>query len=222
MISGIGQSGKSLQLGSNGQQFVKDASQSKDQFLQMLLTQLRYQDPTAPQDADKFGEQITQFGQLEQLFNLNDNVEKLAANSGGDDKLQAVQLIGKTAVVEGNQLQISENGSSQIGVHLPGSTQSLKVHVLNEAGSVVRTLEYQDLPSGNQFIDFDGKSQDGSQLSPGKYYFSAEAVGQDSVPIAVPTLMSGKISDVEFYSDGVLIKSGDMAFNFSDIISVRE
>lgn len=49
----------------------------KNAFLQLMIAQLRYQDPTSPMDTNKFVEQMSTFTTLEQITNLNSNFEKL-------------------------------------------------------------------------------------------------------------------------------------------------
>ena len=49
----------------------------KDAFLQLLVTQLRYQDPLNPQDNSAFIAQMAQFSALEQMQNLNDTMKQL-------------------------------------------------------------------------------------------------------------------------------------------------
>lgn len=43
----------------------------KEQFLQLLVTQMKYQDPLNPTDNTQFVEQLATFSQLEQMQNLN-------------------------------------------------------------------------------------------------------------------------------------------------------
>lgn len=43
----------------------------KEQFLQLLVTQMKYQDPLSPADNTQFVEQLATFSQLEQMQNLN-------------------------------------------------------------------------------------------------------------------------------------------------------
>jgi len=63
----------------------QDDEISKDQFLRLLVTQLRYQDPTQPMENKEFIAQMAQFTALEQTQNLNKSFEKS----------QAISLIGK-------------------------------------------------------------------------------------------------------------------------------
>lgn len=74
----------------------------KEAFLQMLVAQLKYQDPMNPADGTEFASQLAQFSSLEQLTNLNDSIESLAVDT---NSLQAVNLIGKAVSAgEGDSL----------------------------------------------------------------------------------------------------------------------
>ena len=69
----------------------------KDQFLQLLITQLRYQDPISPVDDKEFIAQMAQFGSLEQMQNLNTNMsEMMLAQQKLTSLGQATQMIGKS------------------------------------------------------------------------------------------------------------------------------
>lgn len=52
----------------------------KDAFLNLLVTQLKYQDPLNPMDDKEFISQMAQFSALEQTQNLNDTVSELKDN----------------------------------------------------------------------------------------------------------------------------------------------
>lgn len=47
----------------------------KDAFLQLMITQLRYQDPLDPMDNKDSIAQMAQFSSLEQMQNLNNNMQ---------------------------------------------------------------------------------------------------------------------------------------------------
>lgn len=63
-------------------------------FLQLMLAQLRNQDPTNPMDQSQFLQQQAAFTQIEKLENLT------AAINSNNQVMQASNLVGKTVVVE--------------------------------------------------------------------------------------------------------------------------
>jgi len=48
-------------------------------FLQLLVAQLKNQDPTEPQDPSAFVAQLAQFNQLDQLIGIRQSLKDLAA-----------------------------------------------------------------------------------------------------------------------------------------------
>lgn len=58
-----------------------DTTLGKDAFLQLLVTQLQYQDPTNPMDDTEMVTQLAQFSELEEMENLNTEVRQANANS---------------------------------------------------------------------------------------------------------------------------------------------
>jgi flagellar basal-body rod modification protein FlgD len=52
---------------------------NEDTFLQLLVSQLQYQDPLSPVDSTQFVTQLTGYSQLEQLINIDKNTGPAAA-----------------------------------------------------------------------------------------------------------------------------------------------
>ena len=71
----------------------------KEAFLQLLVTQMQYQDPLDPQDNSEYLAQLAQFSALEQMTNLNDAMKTVtdAVNTINTSILvgQASSLIGQ-------------------------------------------------------------------------------------------------------------------------------
>ncbi len=65
----------------------------KDAFLRLLVTQLRYQDPTKPMEDREFISQLAQFSSLEQMTNVSSG---LASLNQGQGFAQAISLVGHT------------------------------------------------------------------------------------------------------------------------------
>ena len=94
------------------------ASELQNEFLQLLTTQLQYQDPLQPMDNSQFASQLAQFSQLDQLSSLNQEVSNL---SNG----MASSLIGKyvqTADKSPTQVTGISIGNGQVSLLLADNT----------------------------------------------------------------------------------------------------
>ena len=69
----------------------------KDDFLKLLITQLSNQDPTSPMEDTQFISQMAQFSSLEQMTNMNESFNKMAAMI---NSRQATSTLGKTVEVD--------------------------------------------------------------------------------------------------------------------------
>lgn len=82
----------------------KTTTVSKDQFLQILITQLKYQNPLEPLKPDEFLSQLSQLTEVEQLTNIAKNTEELNKSAGKGDIADWLSAVGKKVNVEGNAL----------------------------------------------------------------------------------------------------------------------
>ncbi|HET6151977.1 MAG TPA: flagellar hook capping FlgD N-terminal domain-containing protein [Marmoricola sp.] len=69
------------------------ASDDKDMFLQLLVAQMKYQDPTNPTDSSQFLAQSAQFTELEKMQDVADKTSQLFSASVS---FGASGMIGKT------------------------------------------------------------------------------------------------------------------------------
>src|SRR6202040_2038661 len=71
-------------------------------FLQLLTTQLQNQNPLSPLDTNQFTQQLVEFAGVEQQLNANQSLQTLISLQQTAQSTQALQFVGKTAVVKGN------------------------------------------------------------------------------------------------------------------------
>lgn len=67
----------------------------KDEFLQLLMAQIRNQDPLDPMDDKEFIAQMTTFSSLEQMMNMNNSIQQLVQNQTVSPVIQYSHMIGK-------------------------------------------------------------------------------------------------------------------------------
>ena len=78
----------------------------KDDFLKLMMAQLRYQDPLNPMDSSAYLAQLAQFANVEQLQTANGSLEGLLSAAANDQQLSAAALVGRQVVFENNPLSL--------------------------------------------------------------------------------------------------------------------
>ncbi|WP_116138499.1 flagellar hook capping FlgD N-terminal domain-containing protein [Trinickia diaoshuihuensis] len=94
---------------------------SLQDFLQVLMTQLTYQDPLKPMDNEQFMAQIAQFTTLEETQQMNASIQTLVSNQAVQ---QTVGLIGHTVNFTTQSGPLSGTVQS---IDLSGSTPQLSI-----------------------------------------------------------------------------------------------
>ena len=130
----------------------------KDAFLQLLVTQLKNQNPLDPQDNTAFVAQLAQFSSLEGITTLNDTVNSLSGGLQSSQALQASSLVGRSVIVQTNEAYVDPaSGKPFNGTVVVKDADSKPVITITDAdGEVVRTLEMGSQKAGNADFTWDG------------------------------------------------------------------
>ena len=97
----------------------KDNTLGKEAFLQLLVTQMKYQDPLNPADDTDFIAQLAQFSSLEQLQNLNQSFSDTGA----------LNLVGKTAKVSWEDSTGKKHEVTGVVDYVTRSANKMKVSI---------------------------------------------------------------------------------------------
>ncbi|HEX5050079.1 MAG TPA: flagellar hook capping FlgD N-terminal domain-containing protein, partial [Gammaproteobacteria bacterium] len=101
----------------------------QDAFLQLMVTQLKNQDPFKPLDSGEFLGQLAQFGTVQGLSGLQTSFDGLASSLVSNQALQAASLVGRTALVETDHGAIAAGGSLDGAVDVPAATGGVAVEI---------------------------------------------------------------------------------------------
>lgn len=189
---------------------------SQEYFLQLLVAQLRNQDPLNPMDNAGMTSQIAQINTVQGIHDLNTSVASLISGLGNSQALQAAALVGHQVLAPGSILNLRD-GSAVAGIELPQAVDGISVTIRDGSGVVVRTLELGPQAAGILPFQWNGKADNGSAAVNGDYQFSisATAAGQKVVANA---LTLGTVGSVTPSEQGALLDVNELGrFNFSQI-----
>lgn len=196
----------------------------KDDFMKLLLAQLRNQDPMSPLEGSEFAAQLAQFSSLEQLSNLNENVlQSINANyflTQSINNTLTATLIGKEVKLSGSDLANAGQKDAAIGYKLPASAQSVTVNIYNESGALVRTMEDLPVSTGSHKLSWDFTDNAGNKLPEGKYRFEVSAKNFNNEAMAIESYKIGLISGVKFTDSGTKLLVDGIEYMLSDIMEI--
>ncbi len=218
-ISGISQS----QIAAN-----QTANNSTDQtqtlgqkeFLTLLVAQMQHQNPLSPTESTEWTAQLAQYSQLEQSINMNNTMELLVQGQQNAERLAALSLIGKEALVEGTTFTLA-NEPVAIGYRITGDVTSFEMLIKNSSGKVVASIIPSERGAGNHFVTWDGLDQDGQPLPEGKYSIMIDTRGGEEGEAAmVVPLIRSTVNGVDLGEYGAVLLTSAGKFPLSAVYGV--
>ncbi|NJN50889.1 MAG: flagellar hook assembly protein FlgD [Gammaproteobacteria bacterium] len=151
----------------------------KNQFLELMITQLKHQDPLNPAQNEDFIAQLAQFSSLEGIENLNKSVDSMATAMRATVTMEAAALVGRSVLVPTDRTFMQ--GANLVGsVNVTESTSNLVVEVSSPSGELIRRIDVGPAAVGaNRFL-WDGLDASGEAQSPGVYRIRAYAAQGES------------------------------------------
>lgn len=173
----------------------KDTGQlALEDFMSLMTTQLKNQDPLKPMESGDFLGQIASFGTVSGIADLQDSFSSFAKSMQSDQALQGSSLVGRSVLIPSSIGQMTAEGGLTGQINVAEPVSDLKVTIYNEAGVAVRTL---DMGSGSGYTNFswDGFDDNGTAMPEGVYQFKATGtVNGENTAFATATV--AKVSSV--------------------------
>ena len=177
----------------------KDKELGRDDFLTMMMAQLKYQDPLNPMDGTDFSTQLAQFSSLEQLINLNETMGSLKSSFDKGNESDVVSLVGKKVTGNVDSVELT-NGKAVGGMYTLKSPGNVMITIYDSDGREIRSLFPGQQDPGKYNIKWDGTDNSGNKVKDGSYKYSVMAntgYGFEKVPTSVTGIVDSII-----YNDG--------------------
>ena len=194
----------------------------KNDFLNLLVTQLQHQDPLNPAESTEFTAQLAQFSSLEQLSNINDNLKNMELFQTSVTNSQAVSYIGKEITARGNTVQLESGQPAECHFELADNAALAVISVYDANGGFVTSFETGPLNSGRQSAAWDGTNRDGNLAAPGIYHFEVQAVDTNNQDLSVTPVISAVVTGVSFKDQTASLITGLQTIAINDVIAVSE
>ncbi|QOY70344.1 flagellar hook assembly protein FlgD [Pseudomonas sp. OST1909] len=182
----------------------------KDAFLQLLVTQLKNQNPLSPQDNGAFVAQLAQFSSLEGINTLNDSVNNISSNFSSSQALQASSLVGRSIIIQTDKAMVDTSKSMNGSVEVPSAVGNVSVKITDKDGNVVRTVDMGAQSAGSQSFIWDGKNDKGEVAPAGTYTFNASTKNDKGDSVSLATSLPATVTSVTLSKTG-----GEMLLNLA-------
>ncbi|MWN05114.1 flagellar hook assembly protein FlgD [Gilliamella sp. Pas-s95] len=171
------------------QKSSSDGNSSKelqDNFLTLLIAQMKNQDPTNPMDNSQLTSQLAQINTLAGIERLNTTLGMVSGQIDDSLSVNASNMIGKGVMVPGNKILVAttehdgadtekETVTTPFGFELVRDADSVVITIQDKSGNVVREVDLGAIPAGVSSFTWDGMLTDGTLAPDGSYTFSVNA-----------------------------------------------
>ncbi len=179
----------------------KNEALGQGDFLQLLLTQLKNQDPTSPMEQTEFLTQMAQFSTVDGVQGLQSSMNSLVNTMHSTQALQASSLVGQSVMVAADATHFDGSKLVNGEVDVPLGSSDMKIEISNAAGQVVRTMNVSQLDSGSFKFAWDGSNEAGERQPSGLYQFKVTAlVGSSREQLT--TSLSANVDSVRLGNGG--------------------
>jgi flagellar basal-body rod modification protein FlgD len=195
-------------------------SAAQNQFMTLLVTQMKNQDPLNPMDNSQVTSQLAQLSTVSGINTLNATVQTLLASYQSSQTLQAASMIGQSVLTPGNTMTLA-NGAAPFGVDVTTASGAVQVAIKNAIGTTVDTMNLGPQQVGSMPLAWDGTMASGAKAPDGQYTFSVTASTNGQPTNGASELVYGKVNSVTTGTAGVTLNVENVgAVNLSSVVQI--
>lgn len=175
----------------------------QDVFLELMVTQMKNQNPLNPQENSEFVAQLAQFSSVEGIDKLNNTMNNFVGSFQSSQALQASSMVGRMVKADSEMSYLPQNGLIAGTIDLPATTNDLKMTISDAQGQFVTEVLMGPQEAGQIAFAWDGIDDNGVQHPPGAYRFNVQA-NIDGEPQQLNTALSANVDSVTVGANGAI------------------
>ena len=144
------------------------AADQTQNFLTLLIAQIKNQDPMSPMDASTMTAQMSQLNMVSSMGTMNTSMQAMLSQMQSANFMNQAALIGHSPMVAGSSINYS-GGEVMLGANLANPLQGVVATIKDSSGNIVGTADLGNLNSGMTNFVFDGVDASGEAMPNGIY-----------------------------------------------------
>ena len=181
---------------------AKDKTLDQNDFLKLLTTQLKTQDPFAPVDNSQMVAQMAQFSSVAGISEMNSSLKAMATDISASRLGGAASWIGKSALVSSDIATPVSGGGYAGEITLPSAAKSAQVSFTDADGNILHQSSFGASDAGQLAFSWDGKDADGNTVATGPLAITVTAYAKNGTAMTPTTSTWTPIASVESPSSG--------------------
>lgn len=143
-------------------------------FLQLLVAQMKNQDPTKPADPTEMLGQLAQFSTVSGIQEMQESIADLSAAMRSSQVLGGTSLVGHIVLAEADTAALGETGEVYGTTTVPEGASEVTILIKDSTGQQIGRMQLP-VTEGEQQFTWDGTNGLGERVPPGEYTFEAIA-----------------------------------------------
>jgi len=196
---------------------------SEETFLQLLSTQLQYQDPLEPASDVEFIQQMATFAQLEQQRITNSNLNVIQLYQSSLNNSNALNIVGKEVKLQDGLVEHEGEGQShKVTYQSDSEAAKVTIRVVDDKGREVYSSTQVGAPDGEQEFIWRGVDEDGNPVEPGQYRIEVSLFDDEGNEYDAPVFQRKKVSGIAYENGSILLLVGDRRMPIESVVEVYD
>ena len=188
-----------------------------NQFLQLLLTQVQNQDPTAPTDTTSFTTELVQFTGVQEQVNTNTSLSQLIGLQQSAQVLQGSSLVGDQATVTASQIAL-QGGTGEL-TFTGTAGEPVAISIVNASGAPIRDATLT-ADAGTNTWSWDGTDNSGNKVPDGAYNVAVETASTNGNATPMPFSVVGTATGISTSGTTTQLQLGALSVDLSALQAV--